>query len=315
MEKLLFGLFGTILAAGFAAFLGFTLWGFRKAFYMPEKKKHTNPYRFLGEERDLFCKEPMLALVKKLDSRPFEWVSITSRDGLVLKGRFYEVPHSDVVEILFHGWRGNALRDGCGGADLALRAGHSLLLVDQRAHGESQGHIITFGIKEKYDCLEWVTYLDRRFGGKRKILLSGVSMGAATVLMASDLELPPSVKGIMADCGYSTPEAIMRKVCRDMGISDRLGFPVLRLSAALLGGFSLRDGGAVEAVKHAKVPILIIHGTQDNFVPHAMCREIFDACTSEKYLLEVPEAGHGLSFLYDETSYTRAVDDFCKNVL
>ena len=285
---------------------GFLRWSFRKAFYMPDAKKKTDPRHFFGEARDDFCKAPMLELVDELDARSYERVTVRSHDGLTLVGRLYEETESDVVHIIFHGWRGNALRDGCGGSRLARDAGHSILLVDQRAHGESDGNVITFGIKEKYDCLDWVNFARERFGSDIKILLVGVSMGAATVLMASDLDLPANVKGIAADCGYSSPEAIVRKVCCDMGIPDRVGYPFVRVSARLFGGFSMKDGGAVEAVKHARVPILLIHGEEDGFVPFSMCREIYDACASEKYLLAVPHAGHGLSFFYDRKAYEQA---------
>lgn len=290
-------------------------WSYCRAFYHPNGKKKMDPRTFFGEAKDAFCKEPMLALVDELEARDFEHVSIRSRDGLKLVGRLYEEPNSDVVEIIFHGWRSNALRDGCGGSHLARKAGHSILLVDQRAHGESEGNTITFGIKEKYDCLDWTNDIVARFGSHVKIILVGLSMGAATVLMASALDLPANVKGIAADCGYTSPEAIIRKVCRDMGIPDRLGYPFVRVSARLFGGFSMKDGGAVEAVRQAKVPILLIHGEADDFVPFSMCREIYDACASEKYLLTVPHAGHGLSFFYDRAAYEKTAKEFHDRVL
>ncbi len=293
-----------------AALLLFARWCFDKAFYMPEKYKKGNPHEFLGGEKDLFCKAPMEQLVGRLEGIPSQRVTITSHDGLRLSARLYLAEkESDVLEIFFHGWRGTALRDGCGGGTMALDAGHHLLLVDQRAHGESDGHVITFGIKEKYDCLDWVNYAVERFGKGIKIQLAGISMGAATVLMASALPLPPEVKGISADCGYTSPEAIIRKVCRDMGISDRIGYPFVRFSARLLGRFSMRDAGAVDAVAHTKLPILLIHGTADDFVPYAMAEEL-KAANPDITLLSVPNAGHGLSFFYDIPAYTAAVRDF-----
>ena len=304
---------GLLVALLVAAFL-FLRWSYRQAFYMPTDKKRADPRKIFGKDPDPFYRERMLSLVDALESVPAERVSIPSRDGLRLSARLYDAD-SDVVEIIFHGWRGSALRDGCGGSCLAREAGHRILLVDQRAHGESDGNTITFGIKEKYDCLDWVNYVVDRYGKDVKVLLVGLSMGAATVLMASALDLPENVRGIAADCGYSSPEAIIRKVCRDMGISDKLGYPFIRISARLFGGFSMRDGGAVEAVKQAKVPILLIHGKKDDFVPFAMCREIYDAIASKKYLLEVEEAGHGTSFFYDYEAYAKAVRDYQSDVL
>lgn len=306
-----FLILGTVLVIFAAAFLGVLRWCYGKAFYVPSSKKKTDSHQFYSGDRDGFCREPMMKLVDELESMPCEEVEIVSRDGLRLTGRYYHITDENRIEILFHGWRSNATRDACAGAKLARDTGYNLLIVDQRAHGTSDGNTITFGIKEKYDCLDWVNYVVCRFGSDVRILLGGVSMGAATVLMASALPLPANVKAITADCGYSSPEAIIRKVCNDMGIPDRIGYPFVRMSARLFGHFSLKDGGAVEAVRHTKVPILIMHGEEDDFVPFSMCREIFDACaTPNKQLVTVPKAGHGLSYFYDTETYTREVSAF-----
>jgi fermentation-respiration switch protein FrsA (DUF1100 family) len=258
----------------------------------------------------------MLQLIAALDARPFETVSITSHDGLRLTGRYYHTADGAPLDIAFHGYHGHALRDFCGGSCISFAQGHNLLLVDQRAHGDSEGNTITFGVKEKYDCIDWVHFVISRFGNDVKILLGGVSMGASTVLMASGLaELPPQVKAITGDCGYSSPEAILRKVSRDRKIPDALGYPFLRLGAKLFGGFSLADGGAVEAVKHSRVPIMIMHGEADDFVPYSMALEIFEACPGEKRLLSIPCAGHGLSYFFDTETYSREVGDFKRRAL
>lgn len=311
---MLFFILGIVLGIIFAIALFFVGFSFSKAFYMPTKKKHVDPHRFFGNGKHLEYKAPMLEWVARVEERPYERVEITSRDGLRLFGRLYPVEGSRVCEIFFHGWRGAALRDGCGAAGLTQAAGHSLLLVDQRAHGDSEGNVITFGIKEKYDCVDWARYVAERFGPDIKILLSGISMGASTVLMASSLDLPPEVKGISADCGYTSPEAIIRKVCRDMGISDKIGYPFVRLGARVFGGFSIQDGGAIEAVKHTKLPILIIHGDDDDFVPFSMAKEIYDACASEKYYLAVKGAGHGLCFFCELDTYRETVRAFQERI-
>lgn len=130
------------------------------------------------------------------------------------------------VQIMMHGYKSGAERDFCGGAQIAVQGGYHVLLVDQRAHGKSEGRCLTFGIQERYDCRAWVNYAVGRFGADTKILLYGVSMGAATVLMAGGLNLPRNVVGIVADCGYSSPAAIIRKVIRDQHLPI---FPVYYL--------------------------------------------------------------------------------------
>lgn len=315
MHPLVFGLLIALSALAVLSGLGYAVlrWAYGKAFYCSERVKKYDAHQAVADVKDEVAQEPMRRLVEELESSTFERVEITSHDGLRLVGRYYRFCEDETrLEILFHGWKSNALRDACGGAKLARDGGYNILIPDQRAHGESEGNTLTFGIKEKYDCLDWVNYAIKRFGGDVKLLLGGVSMGAATVLMAASLPLPANVLAITADCGYSSPKAIIRKVCRDMGIPPRLGYPAVRMSARLLGGFSLEDGGAVEAVKQAKVPIMLMHGEDDDFVPFAMCGEIYEAIASEKQLLTIPRAGHGVAYFYETARYSREVGDFKK---
>ena len=303
--------FAVLLVLLVTAFL-ILRWCYGQAFYQPNGKKYLDPYTFPPSPTSAFCKAPMHRLIDELKACPYEEVTILSHDGLRLYGQFYRFSDQNRLEILFHGWRSNGLRDSCGGAKMARDAGYNLLIVDQRAHGKSEGNALSFGILEKYDCLSWVNYAVERFGADVRILLGGVSMGASTVLMASALELPPQVRGITADCGYSSPEAILRKVCRDRGIPDRLGYPFLAMSARLFGGFRLDPkDSAVEAVRHAKVPVMIMHGEADEFVPFEMCHEIFDACAApEKELVTIPNAEHGMSYFFDTETYSRRVVAF-----
>ena len=296
-------------------------WCFRQAFYFADRKKHVNPRHIDLAPNEEFCRPAIYALVDELEARSFERVEITSHDGLRLCGKIFSPPEGDspdglVVEIIFNGWRGSAYRDGCGACHTSRGFHHYALLVDQRAHGDSEGNVISFGINEKYDCAAWVDFTVKRFGPSVKILLKGVSMGAATVIMASSLELPSNVRGIVADCAFSSPEAIIRKVCRDMGISDKLGFPFIRLSARLFGHFSIKNGGAVEAVKHTNIPLFLAHGVADGFVPFEMGREIFEACAStDKVFFPVEGAGHGLAFFFERERYEQAAMEFQQRVL
>ena len=247
---------------------------------------------------------------------PYESVSISARDGTRLFARYFHVRDGAPLQIQFHGYRGTALRDFCGGNKLARESGQNTLVVDQRAHGRSGGRTITFGIRERMDCLCWAEYASQRFGSNTPIFLSGVSMGAATVLMASELELPCNVIGIIADCPYSSPEAIIRKVCReDMHLPPALVMPFVRLGARLFGHFDLKEVSAVQAVRNTDIPILLLHGEDDRFVPCDMSREIFDACAGEKTRITFPGAGHGLSYIVDTVRYSEAVSRFVDQCL
>ena len=202
------------------------------------------------------------------------------------------------------------MRDFCGGAQLALKMGHSVLLVDQRAHGKSEGSTITFGVRERLDCLRWCRYARRRFGPKRPLILAGVSMGAATVLMASELPLPNTVQAILADCPYSDQKRIIGKVAKERGMPAIPSVVACTAGAMIYGRFRLGQTSPLEAVKRTKIPILLLHGEDDRFVPCDMSRELFAACASPKRLETFPGAAHGTSYLSDPDRYERVVREF-----
>ena len=258
--------------------------------------------------------EQVRPLVEELESLPCETVSIRSRDGLTLRGRYYHFRDGAPVQIQFHGYRSMASRDFCGGHKLAREAGHNILLVDQRAQGRSDGHVITFGIRERYDCADWAAYVAARFPAA-PILLVGVSMGAATVLMAAELPLPPQVKGVIADSPYTSPAAIIRKVCgEDRHIPPAVGMPFLQLGSWLYGGFCLDAASAEAAVKNTALPLLVLHGEADGFVPCAMSRAIAAAGEGVE-LLTVPGAAHAQGYFEDPQGYRHAMTTFTRRVL
>ena len=301
-------------AVGTAAVLGGAYYAYRVAFQadpkriaparsMPEGKLY-DPYR-----------ELTLRNVDDLLSRPCETVTITSRDGLRLSGKYYAGQPGAPLMLFFHGYRSTSARDGSGGFQLCLRRGFSVLMVDQRAHGDSEGDTIAFGIRERQDCLDWANAAAERFGPETEILLLGVSMGAATVLMAADLPLPPQVKGIIADCGYDSPEDILRATMRRWHYPQVPTWQLVRLGARLFGHLDVKECSALESLRHARIPVLLIHGEADDVVPCTMAHALRDACASPATLLTVPGAGHGMSCYTDPEAYEKAVDDFCKEVL
>lgn len=259
-------------------------------------------------------KERMVEISKIMQIAPCEWVRITAWDGTKLAGRYYHVRQGAPLLILFHGYRSMALRDSAGGFALAHKLDLNVLAVDQRSHGRSEGKVITFGIKERRDCLNWAEYAAERFGSETSIILSGLSMGAATVLMASELPLPENVVCIMADCPYSSPAAIIHKVSADEGFPAGLCDPFIRLGASVFGGFRLTEASAATAVRNAKIPIILFHGEDDRFVPCDMSREIYEECTGRAELHTFPDAGHGLCYISDPRRYERLCVRFLMSI-
>lgn len=283
------------------------------AFYSPMKDREKIPE--IKDEKYKVHKNAIRDLYRELQNKPCEFVTIQSRDRLTLSGRYYHVQDGAPLAIGFHGYRSCWLVDFCGGADIAFQMGHNLLLVDERAHGKSQGRSITFGIKERQDLLCWVDYALNRFGPDTKILLYGVSMGAATVLMASGLALPKNVKGIIADCPYSSPLDIILEVGKQTGYPIKLIRPFVIWGAKIFGGFDVMEISAEEEVRNSRIPILLIHGADDNFVPAEMSEEIAKANPEKVTRYTFPGADHALSYMVDTPRYRKLVTEFVQHVL
>lgn len=298
-------------AAVLSLVLGGSYWAYRVAFYV---SPHTQQdlYELPRGETRQEKHEILRRCISQLDALPYEAVQITAADGKKLFGRFYQGTQGAPVQIHFHGYRGCALRDFCGGTAYARKLGHHVLVVDQRCHGQSEGHTITFGIRERYDCQSWANYAYRRFGKQTPLILCGVSMGATTVLMASALELPETVCAVIADCPYSSPKAIITKVAGEMGLPEKPAAAICSLGAMLYGHFRMGDCNALDCVRATRLPVLLIHGEADQLVPCDMSRELYAACASEKELQTFPGATHGMSYLEDPGRYEAAVSAFIK---
>ena len=252
----------------------------------------------------------MLEGIKAFRTMPHQVFTIRSFDGLTLSGRYFENAPGAPMELMFHGYRGTAERDLGVGIRRAFALGHNALIVDQRTTGDSGGRLVTFGIREYRDCLNWVDFCVEHFGSEMDLYLTGISMGASTVLMAAGEPLPPNVKGVLADCGFTSAPAIIKDVCRLLHLPGNLVYPMIRLGAKLLGGFDLEEYSALEAMKRCKIPVVFFHGEKDNLVPCYMSRENYEACTAPKAILTVPDAGHGLSYLVEPEKYLKTLEGF-----
>ena len=262
-----------------------------------------------GEIYEVY-REDMIRWTREIRNMKRESFEIKSHDGLTLRGKYYEYSKDAPLEILFHGYRGNAESDLSGGVHRCRALGRSALLVDHRASGKSDGHVITFGIKERLDCLEWIKFVISRYGEQQKIILTGVSMGAATVMMAAGEDLPKNVQHVLADCGYSSAKEIIKKIIAEMHLPPSLVYPFVWLGARIFGGFNLEQTSPMEGVKNAKVPVIFIHGDDDAFVPHNMSERLYDACITKKKLVLIKGAGHGLAFPKAQEEYVEALRDF-----
>lgn len=240
-----------------------------------------------------------------------EPVHITSFDGLRLSGALYPAPgKSRGALLLMHGYRSDRYTDFSCGFRLYRELGFDVLSVDQRAHGESQGRFICYGTKERFDCRDWAEYLASRTEGP--IFLCGLSMGAATVLMASGLKLPDRVRGIVADCGFTSPAEEFRWIMRRrrLRLPYRLALFFADIISRALAGFGFHDCSTLDAMAVNRLPVLFFHGGRDRFVPTAMSVQNYEACRGPKKLVIVKGASHGQSFLLETGRCTRELTEF-----
>lgn len=254
-------------------------------------------------------KEYMLA-------QPHEDVYITSQDGLRLHGTYFPGEKEDKAVICFHGYTSQGMSDYIGLSGYYMKRGYAMLLVDERAHGLSEGQYIGFGCLDRWDGVAWIDWILERCGESVEILLHGTSMGAATVLMMSGLPLKSQVKGIISDCAFTSPKYVFTHVLHSM--YHMPAWPLIPISDFInkkKAGYGMDECNAAREVRKAKVPILFIHGSKDTFVPTNMCEELYDACASRKSKLIVEGAAHAESYYKDTKSYEKSMDEFIGGII
>ena len=284
---------------------------FRLTFYIKDKDKKSNeefpiPVGKIYEPwRDI-----MVGWMKETRALKHQVFTIKTFDGLTLCAKYYEQTPGAPIELMFHGYRGYAERDLCGGVQRCFALGHNAFIVDQRAGGDSEGNVITFGINEHKDCLCWVDFLVEHFGPTVQIYLTGISMGASTVLNAAGCPLPQNVVGVLADCGFTSPADIIKKVIKDMKLPPVIVYPFIQLGARLYGHFSISAVSSVDMIKNCTLPVIFFHGDDDAFVPWEMSKRNYEACSSRKKLVTIHGAGHGLCYPVAPEHYLQEVRDF-----
>lgn len=266
----------------------------------PKKKRPDRP----PTPEQLRIREASQAAESWRREQPFETVTIRSRDNLRLVGHYLPCQEAERTVLLVHGWRGSWERDMCPFGPFLQGQRCNLLFVEQRGHGASEGKYLGFGVLERYDCLAWIRYLLNREPEGLPLYLLGCSQGATTVLMTSGFGLPERVRGIVADCGFLSPEEQITTTLRDWWNLPKQ--PFLFVSDQICrhrAGYSCRDYSTLEAMKTNRTPVLFVHGSEDRFVPVSNTLRNYQACQAEKGLLLVKGARHIQSYLLGGDQY------------
>jgi uncharacterized protein len=269
----------------------------------------TEPASAMADEEEQAKLEEILEWTEE---QTFETVEVESHDGLTLSAALLkqEDPQGKAV-ILAHGYKGSN-EQMPGVTKFYYEQGYDVLKPDARGHGESEGDYIGYGWDDRKDYQEWVNLLVDEYG-EENIYLHGFSMGAATVLMTSGEKLPPEVKGIIADSGYTS---VKEELAHQLKYMYHLPpFPLMEITSAvtkLRAGYTFTEASAVEQVKKNKLPLFIIHGDQDELVPTEMADVLYEAASGEKQLWIVPGAGHTEAYTLAEEEYQKRLKAFIK---
>lgn len=254
--------------------------------------------------------------VKWVENYGYEKHKIVNGLGMSLTGRLLKAEkESDVYVLGVHGYRGNGKRLG-GMARYYIGKGYNVFLPDHIASGESEGKYCALGFWETADCLKWLSYMTENFGKDIKIVLHGVSMGAAVVmLMAGDEKLPANVKFAVEDSGFTDITELLRRKLREHKIKSDMPISILNFNNKRKLGFDLKNISPVKSVRRARVPMLFIHGKRDGLIPSDMALELYNACSSEKKLLMVDGANHAQNLKVGGEKYFSAIDSFIEKYL
>lgn len=246
-----------------------------------------------------------------MGQQPFQTVSIQSRDGLNLVGHWLPCPDAKRTVLLCHGWKGSWQENMVVFGPFLQAQGCNLLFMEQRGHGESEGKYLGFGVLERHDCLGWVQWLQGRTTSDLPIYLLGGSLGAATVLMTSGFHLPEQVHGVIADCGFVSPEEQIGLTLKAWWHLPRQ--PFLWLTDRICrrkAGYSFWEYSTLKAMETNTKPILFVHGTEDRFVPPEGTLRNYNACRTEKELFLVEGARHMQSYLLATAEYQKRLSAF-----
>lgn len=246
-----------------------------------------------------------------LKTMKYEEVKIEAEDKAVLFGRLVKCPSSHKYLISCHGYRGSWKEMSLPEHEL-FKKGYSILMIDERATGLSGGNYITFGFEERNDIKLWAEYISK-LDKDAQIVLYGLSMGSGSIMMSLDNNLPSNVKCVICDCGYSTIKDEIVYILKGMkNIPYKLIYRLLAITAYFHHGFSFTKYSPVKSLANDNIPILLIHGEEDTYVPFYMCDINYKAVKKGTYkqMETFPHAWHALSYQVDKERYNKVCETF-----
>lgn len=240
-----------------------------------------------------------------------EMVKIKARDGVQLVGRYYN-RNADRTILFIHGYQSNAFNNFSAAMMDFLDKGYNVLLVDQRAHGDSGGRFTTLGCKEREDLLLWIEYADK-IAGVENIIIYGISMGATTVGYASESIKTSKVKGLIMEAGFKSfyDELVNSLGCVFM---KKAALNYVYLVAKSVLKVDIRKS-VEDSLKNNTIPVLFLHGDTDEEVSIDFTQRSYCACASDKEKITVKGAGHTLCYITGGEELHNKINTFIENCI
>ncbi len=269
---------------------------------------------FVDSEKDLMrptarqLYDYQAPLIKEFGELPLEEVTITSFDNLKLYGYILRgTTRPKEVVICVHGYKSAMKFDYCDKIRIYIDRGCTVLLLNDRAHGKSEGDYLGFSEHDRRDVAKWVDFVNENFVDP-KIYLHGVSMGGATVIHCADMDLK-NVCGIIDDCGFDSIVNITKYLMKDVYHLPYMPFGNLAwMWSVIITGISFNTSMGVDCVRNSSCPILFIHGKEDHYVPCFMSEMMYEACSQPKELHIIEGCGHAAAYMLATEEYTAAVN-------
>ena len=242
-----------------------------------------------------------------------EWTA-TSSDGRHLAATHY-IPDNPGRRwaILVHGY-GRDQRYTGDYAEVYLEHGYQVLTPDLCASGKSEGQYITMGVKEGEEIAVWANKIKAQYPDAQ-IVLHGVSMGAATVLMAAARDDITGIAAVIEDCGYTSAyEMFSNQLGVIFDLPEYPIMPCVDVVSGLKTGVKVSDAAPIRVIDRIKAPVLFIHGADDKLIPPSMMDRLYDSCRSKKKKIIIEGAGHGDSMTTDSETYWKNIFDFLSTI-
>ena len=249
----------------------------------------------------------------------YKWFDETYKQSVTIPARdkkknlhaveFRNPSNSNTWAICIHGWT-NVKREMGTLGRVYYERGYNVLIPELRGHGDSESRFVTMGWMDRLDITDWIYHLVRENPNCR-IILHGISMGAATTMMTTGEKLPPNVVCAVEDCGFSSVYDIFEdQAIRVYHVPPKILLPIAGFWNRLINGFSFKKASSIEQLKKSKTPTLFIHGDKDNFVLPENLDKVYDACAAPKAKCVIHGAEHAVSVMEYPEEYWKAIDEF-----